>query len=108
MKLRDVWPETPDLLFPSLVGTRWFARAFLRDYRGLLQRSEIERSHEVNWHTLRHTAASLWILRGADIFTVSRRLGHASAAFTMDTYAHLLKGQQEVVKHILDDLVATR
>jgi hypothetical protein len=28
--------------------------------------------------------ATQWLRHGADVFSVSRRLGHASAAFTMD------------------------
>jgi integrase len=59
----------------------------------------------VNWHTLRHTAGSQWILHGADIFTVSRRLGHASASFTMDVYGHLLRGQQREAAKALDHLI---
>ncbi|MBT5775203.1 MAG: tyrosine-type recombinase/integrase [Dehalococcoidia bacterium] len=46
------------------------------------------------FHTLRHTAATHWIRVGVEIYVVSRRLGHASAAFTMNTYEHLLPGMQ--------------
>lgn len=105
LKLGPAWPNT-DLVFPSTVGTPWARRAFYRDYKKVVDAAkEIERPDEVKWHTLRHTAASLWIMRGADVFTVSRRLGHASAAFTMDTYAHLFKGQQKVAARALDSLL---
>lgn len=43
----------------------------------------------VTTYELRHTAASLAIAAGADVKTVQRMLGHASAAMTLDTYAHL-------------------
>lgn len=105
LKLGPAWPNT-DLVFPSTVGTPWARRAFYRDYKKIVDATkELERADEVKWHTLRHTAASLWIMRGADVFTVSRRLGHASAAFTMDTYAHLFKGQQKVAARALDNLL---
>jgi integrase len=39
-------------------------------------------------HDLRHAHASLLIARGADIKTTQARMGHASAAITMDVYAH--------------------
>jgi integrase len=45
------------------------------------------------WHTLRHTYASLQIARGANIVQLSRALGHHSASFTLDTYIHLLDGE---------------
>ncbi len=105
LQLGTLWQEN-GLVFPSLIGTPWLARPFYRGYRGVLARSEIRDVASVNWHTLRHTAASQWLRRGADVFSVSRRLGHASAAFTMDVYAHLLKGQQKQAAEALDYLLA--
>jgi integrase len=41
-------------------------------------------------HELRHTCASLAIRSaGANIKTVQRLLGHATATMTLDTYGHL-------------------
>lgn len=105
MKLGPGWLEN-DLVFPSSVGSPWLRRPFYRDYRTIVDRSDLSDPATVKWHTLRHTAASQWLLHGADIFTVSRRLGHASASFTMDTYAHLLKGQQKIAAEALDHLLA--
>jgi integrase len=59
----------------------------------------------VTWHSLRHSAASLWIRAGVDLLTVSRRLGHASAAFTMDSYGHLVAGQQAAAAAAMDHLI---
>lgn len=39
-------------------------------------------------HKLRHTSATLAILNGADIVSVSQRLGHADTATTLRMYAH--------------------
>ena len=38
-------------------------------------------------HELRHTAASLTVSAGANVKSVQRMLGHASAAMTLDVYA---------------------
>ena len=38
---------------------------------------------------LRHTFATLALQNGVDIKTVSGMLGHFSAGFTLDTYAHV-------------------
>ena len=105
LQLGALWQEN-GLVFPSLIGTPWLARPFYRGYRGVLASSDIQDVATVNWHTLRHTAASQWLRHGADIFSVSRRLGHASASFTMDVYAHLLKGQQKQAAEALDYLLA--
>ena len=40
-------------------------------------------------HALRHYYASLLIRHGESVKTVQARLGHASAAETLDTYSHL-------------------
>jgi integrase len=44
----------------------------------------------VTLHTLRHTHASQLIAAGVDILTISRRLGHHSAALTLTVYGHLI------------------
>ncbi|EGJ73559.1 hypothetical protein STTU_0770 [Streptomyces sp. Tu6071] len=44
---------------------------------------------KVTLHTLRHTYASLLIKEGESVKVVQKRLGHSSAAITLDTYSHL-------------------
>ena len=39
-------------------------------------------------HKLRHTSASIAIINGADVVSVSRRLGHSNTATTLRMYAH--------------------
>ena len=41
-------------------------------------------------HGLRHTYASLALAKGVNPAIVSRRLGHATVAFTLDIYSHVL------------------
>jgi integrase len=48
----------------------------------------------IRFHDLRHTHASQLLAAGVNVKVVSERLGHASVAFTLDTYAHLMPGQQ--------------
>jgi integrase len=98
------WEEL-DLVFPSTIGKQWLGRLFYREYKTVVNRSALKDNSSVTWHTLRHTAASQWILHDVDIFTVSRRLGHASATFTMDVYGHLLKGQQAAAATALDYMI---
>ncbi|WP_275891344.1 tyrosine-type recombinase/integrase [Ruminococcus sp. OA3] len=43
---------------------------------------------QFNFHSLRHTHATILIEQGADIKDVQLRLGHASLKTTMDTYVH--------------------
>jgi integrase len=48
---------------------------------------------DVNFHDLRHSCASILIATGADLFTVSKILGHSSVK-TTERYAHMQIEQQ--------------
>lgn len=43
---------------------------------------------QFNFHSLRHTHATMLIEHGANIKDVQTRLGHANISVTMDTYVH--------------------
>lgn len=59
----------------------------------------------VRFHDLRHTFASLMLLRGAKPKVISEALGYASVAFTMDTYSHIISGMQEDAMALLDEVL---
>ena len=56
------------------------------------------------FHDLRHTSATLALKAGVPAKIVSDRLGHASVAFTLDTYAHVLPDQQRRAADLMDSL----
>jgi integrase len=59
----------------------------------------------VRFHDLRHTFASLMLMRGAPAKVISEALGHASVAFTLQTYAHVLSGMQEKAMELLNEIL---
>ena len=59
----------------------------------------------VRFHDLRHTFASLALLREAKPKVISEAPGHASVAFTMDTYSHIISGMQEDMMALLDEVL---
>lgn len=59
----------------------------------------------IRFHDLRHTHATMLLLMKVDMKTVSSRLGHASIAITMDTYAHVLREQDESAADAIGDLL---
>jgi integrase len=59
----------------------------------------------VRFHDLRHTFASIALLRGAKPKVISEALGHSSVAFTMDTYSHIISGMQDDMMALLDDVL---
>ncbi|HKY14815.1 MAG TPA: site-specific integrase [Microthrixaceae bacterium] len=48
----------------------------------------------IRFHDLRHTHATLMLKAGIPPKVVSERLGHATVAFTMEIYAHVIPGMQ--------------
>ncbi|HVM08193.1 MAG TPA: site-specific integrase [Acidimicrobiales bacterium] len=49
---------------------------------------------KISLHDLRHTHATLLLKAGVPVKVVSERLGHASPAFTMTVYQHVIPGMQ--------------
>ena len=49
----------------------------------------------LHFHDLRHTHATLLIMAGVNIKTVSTRLGHASVSITLNRYTHALPQQDK-------------
>jgi integrase len=52
----------------------------------------------VTLHALRHTRAAQPIASGMDVLTISRRLGHGSAAITLSVYGHLYADTDRAAK----------
>ena len=57
---------------------------------------------KVTFHALRHSHASALIAAGLDVVTVSRRLGHASPALTLNVYSHLFVNNDEEAAKAID------
>lgn len=59
-------------------------------------------------HGLRHTHATILLLKGENIKVISERLGHKSTQITWDTYSHVLpsmkKQTADLLNNIFDDL----
>ena len=59
----------------------------------------------INPHAFRHTAASVLINQGADIVSVSKRLGHATTSTTLNVYAHIIEEADTVSSETLADVL---
>ena len=81
-------PKDDDLIFPNRVGGHVLPSNVHRWLKPACEKAGVPWAGP---HTYRHTCGSLLIERGVDPVQVSRWLGHHSAAFTMQTYAHQLR-----------------
>ncbi len=75
-----------DFVFCSMAGTPHDPRNV--DRSGLRPAVAAAGLPHLRWHDLRHVAASLLIAEGASVGHVSRLLGHANPAITLQTYSH--------------------
>ncbi|AUM64271.1 site-specific integrase [Brevibacillus laterosporus] len=57
-----------------------------------------------NYHSLRHTHATMLIERGMPIKTVQKRLGHSRSAITEDRYVHLTQKMARDAADIFDSI----
>jgi len=53
-------------------------------------------------HALRHTHVSQLIAAGLDVVTISRRIGHATAAITLRVYGHLFANTDDKAAEIIE------
>ena len=61
---------------------------------------------KVRFHDLRHTFATIALQNGVDIKTVSGMLGHFSAGFTLDTYAHVTTAAQKEAAQTMGNVLS--
>lgn len=97
-------------IHPNSVS-RAFTRAVEHCQRREHQQAEREQRParpvlRITLHALRHTHATLLLAAGVPLHVVSRRLGHASEAFTAQVYAHVLPQQGEQAAAAFAALVA--
>jgi integrase len=86
------FPEGIDLVFKTVAGRPMNADCLAKHFRSILEGAGLPR---VRLYDLRHTAATLALAAGVSPKVISEQLGHASTAFTLDTYAHVLPHMQD-------------
>jgi len=95
-----------DLVFSGIKGQTLAFTVLSREFKQLINSVVVEEEKPVRFHDLRHTYASLSIRKGVKPSVLSRRLGHATVAFTMDTYAHLFEDMTREAALSADELLS--
>ncbi len=60
---------------------------------------------EFNFHSLRHTHATMLMEKGAKVKKIQARLGHSRSAITIDTYSHLTQKMQNESVDIFEQVM---
>jgi len=84
--------QISEYVFPSPHGGPMSPDSVLHMLQRVLKRAGLER---IRFHDLRHTFSVLALQNGVDVKTLSAMLGHYSAGFTLDTYAHVTTSMQK-------------
>ena len=89
-------------ILPSTLDTPQNRAAARRE---LQKRAATPGSEGRRFHVLRPTAATLMLAAGVNPKVASERLGHATVAFTLDTYSHVLPDMQRQAAEAMDRLL---
>ena len=57
----------------------------------------------LNLHALRHSHCTYLLAKGVNVIAVSKRLGHHSTGFTLDTYGHLVPSMNDKITEVLGE-----
>lgn len=85
LKAGAAWSNPDDLIFTDEAGKHYAFSTFYKHFKRIA--ASIGRP-DARPHDLRHTAATVAIASGADVKSVQDMLGHATASFTLNVYAH--------------------
>ena len=92
------------LIFAKLDGSPRAPDGLSSEWRHVVKSRKLPR---VTFHALRHSHASALIAADVDVLTVSRRLGHASAAVTLGVYGHLFRDKSDAAAKAIEAAMRT-
>jgi integrase len=91
-----------DYLMPDPDGNAWTRHKWRPVWNKVRGTTGIP---DFDTHELRHTAVSWAIHAGANVKTIQRMVGHASAAMTLDVYGHLWDDELDDIVGRVDELL---
>lgn len=95
------WQDT-GFVFTTKFGTPLDQRRILIAFKRVLARANLA---DRRFHDLRGSAATLMLMQGVDLLTISRQLGHSTIATTAAAYAHVLPALQREAASKMDALL---
>ncbi len=99
------WVRDAELIFATPSGRPIDAGKLARTFKKVLRQAGLP---IIRLYDLRHTGATLALTAGVPPKVVSEQLGHASAAFTLDIYSHVLPHMQEQAAVKVEELLQGR
>lgn len=100
LKAGEAW-KNKSLVFPNKLGGYMHIRTLGIDFHEIIEAAGLP---DMRFHDLRHTCATILLLRGVHVKVVQELLGHSSIVITLSIYAHVLPSMQRAAMDELDGL----
>ena len=97
----DLWKDE-DWVFTKWNGDLMFLDTISKWFPDFMKRHGLP---AINFHAVRHTAATLLINKGLNVKALSARLGHANTSTTMDIYSHALKSADKEAADMMENII---
>jgi integrase len=99
LKAGSAWDNPEGFIFTNPLGTHIKHETLSKNYKAVVVAMGLP---DLRFHDLRHSFAVVSLQAGDDIKTVQENLGHHSASFTMDTYAHVTDAMRKASSERMD------
>ena len=101
-RLKDGWENSDNLVFTTETGRYLCNQTVYLAFKKVMRRLHLDATR---FHDLRHTYAVNSLKSGDDIKTVQENLGHQTAAFTLDVYAHATSSMKHESANRMDQYI---
>ncbi|PED86678.1 site-specific integrase [Bacillus cereus] len=91
-----------DLVMCTPSGTPINPANVRRSLNDLIKKAVVPK---IRFHDLRHTHATLLLVKGVNVKVISERLGHSNIKITLDTYSHVLPTMQEDAVNKIEEIL---
>lgn len=102
--LGDGWSNPDNLVFTTEFGRYINNKVLYQNFKRIMKKLG---NPNLRFHDLRHTYAVNSLRAGDDIKTLQENLGHATASFTLSTYAHATPGMKRESAKRMTDFIRT-
>jgi integrase len=94
------WQEH-NIVFPNKFGGFHYTNRMLITFHALVAKAGLPR---IRFHDLRHSAATILLIKGVHPKVVQELLGHSKISITMDIYSHVLPSMQKDAMDTMDQI----
>jgi len=101
-RLKDGWENSDNLVFTTETGRYLCNQTVYLAFKKVMRRLHLDATR---FHDLRHTYAVNRLKSGDDIKAVQENLGHQTAAFTLDVYAHATSSMKHASANRMDQYI---